>query len=113
MVKQIAIGDAPYSEGKSNELINRSRGAVGRPAYRTVKRTGKLDRLHYAPAPMPTPKTTPQQGVNYLSLDAMTTYEREVFDLALAALAHPLPAREAWFVYAAKQMKRATELLGL
>lgn len=62
---------------------------------------------------MPTPKQAPQPGVNYLSLDSMTTYERQVFDLALEALSHPLPAREAWFVYSAKQMKRATELLGL
>lgn len=48
----------------------------------------------------------------YISLDSLTPFEREVFDLALAALSLPLSARQAWFTFVAKQMVQANDALG-
>jgi hypothetical protein len=59
---------------------------------------------------MATPKTAPTPGIEYLSLDAMTPFEREVFDLALAALSLPLTERQLWFRRVAEHAKLAHEI---
>ena len=47
--------------------------------------------------------------MNHHDTDPMTPFEREVFDLALAALSMPMSARQAWFTSFAKQMADGTQ----
>lgn len=57
------------------------------------------------------PKTQKRDDTEYISLDSLTSFEREVFDLALAALTLPLSPRQQWFAFAAKNMKHANTYL--
>lgn len=57
------------------------------------------------------PKTQKRDDTEYISLDSLCPFEREVFDLTLAALALPLTPRQQWFAFAAKNMRHANEYL--
>ncbi len=100
MVKQADDGVTPYSEVICNELYGLPR--------RITCPNGKV-RVPYADRPV----GTALNNTEYVSLDSMTPFEREVFDRALAALSLPLSARQAWFTFTAKQMMQADQSLGV